>query len=188
MLGGRLDVLVNNAGAGKFDLKLADITPEDWLWHMNTNVNSVMYLTQMAIPHLEATKGSVINISSIAGNVLRRMLHTHSMPAATHNACSQSRVRDTVNLKKAAMHCARAEAFWMPAAKRAVPGAPAYAISKASCRCADHKLCPRASSSGMSLTTKYFVAFRQCGSNANGCNPALGAVHQSMSRHTTRPD
>ncbi len=34
---------------------------------MNTNVNSVFYLTQMAIPHLEATKGSIVNISSIAG-------------------------------------------------------------------------------------------------------------------------
>ena len=34
---------------------------------MNTNVNSVFYLTQLAIPHLEATKGSIVNISSIAG-------------------------------------------------------------------------------------------------------------------------
>lgn len=55
------------AGAGKFNLKLADISPEDWAWHMSTNVNSVFYLTQLAIPHLEATKGSIVNISSIAG-------------------------------------------------------------------------------------------------------------------------
>ena len=34
---------------------------------MATNVNSVMYLTQLAIPHLEASKGSIVNISSIAG-------------------------------------------------------------------------------------------------------------------------
>ena len=34
---------------------------------MATNVNSVMYLTQLAIPYLEASKGSIVNISSIAG-------------------------------------------------------------------------------------------------------------------------
>ena len=34
---------------------------------MATNVNSVMYLTQRAIPYLEASKGSIVNISSIAG-------------------------------------------------------------------------------------------------------------------------
>ena len=34
---------------------------------MATNVNSVMYLTQLAIPYLESSKGSVVNISSIAG-------------------------------------------------------------------------------------------------------------------------
>ncbi|CAK0787726.1 hypothetical protein CVIRNUC_010948 [Coccomyxa viridis] len=82
LLGGRLDAVINNAGAGKFNLKLADITPEDWAWHMAANVNSVMYLTQRAIPYLEASKGSIVNISSIA-------------------------------------------------AKRAVPGAPAYSVSKA---------------------------------------------------------
>ncbi|CAL5224921.1 g7687 [Coccomyxa viridis] len=108
MLGGRLDVLVNNAGAGKFDLKLADITPEDWLWHMNTNVNSVMYLTQMAIPHLEATKGNVVNISSIA-------------------------------------------------AKRAVPGAPAYAISKAAVD---------------ALTTNSALELAPRGIRVNAINPA----------------
>ena len=138
MLGGRLDVLVNNAGAGKFDLKLADITPEDWLWHMNTNVNSVMYLTQMAIPHLEATKGNVVNISSIAGHFQVQTLHA-VLAHTAEEPCLQSIATPSINIR--AGHT-QAAGQWrneylltrsncVLAAKRAVPGAPAYAISKA---------------------------------------------------------
>ena len=43
------------AGAGKFGLFLADITPEEWANHMNLNVNSVLFLTQLATPLLEAS-------------------------------------------------------------------------------------------------------------------------------------
>jgi NAD(P)-dependent dehydrogenase (short-subunit alcohol dehydrogenase family) len=65
LLGGGLNILVNNAGAGKFGLALTDITPEDWAFHMNLNLNSVLYLTQLAAPLLEASHGSIVNISSV---------------------------------------------------------------------------------------------------------------------------
>ncbi len=136
MLGGRLDVLVNNAGAGKFDLKLADITPEDWLWHMNTNVNSVMYLTQMAIPHLEATKGNIVNISSIAGHP-----STDSAAVLAHTQLEPPCLQSLQRLYSIEQVRLKLPAEWQSmllirdccvlAAKRAVPGAPAYAISKA---------------------------------------------------------
>ena len=61
---GKLDILVNNAGAGSFctidDPKLPDV-----LEHMfKLDVRSVVKLTQLAIPHLEKTKGVIVNISS----------------------------------------------------------------------------------------------------------------------------
>ncbi|XP_067868079.1 carbonyl reductase [NADPH] 2 isoform X2 [Heterodontus francisci] len=34
---------------------------------MNVNVRSVYHLTQLAVPHLIQTKGSIINVSSITG-------------------------------------------------------------------------------------------------------------------------
>lgn len=61
---GRLDILVNNAGAGLFssihDPKLMGILDQMFA----LNVRSVVLLTQLAVPHLEKTKGVIVNISS----------------------------------------------------------------------------------------------------------------------------
>ena len=64
---GQIDILVNNAGAGAFssisDQKIMDVYEHI----MKTDLRSVVYLTHLAIPHLEKTKGVIINISSVAG-------------------------------------------------------------------------------------------------------------------------
>ena len=64
---GRLDILVNNAGGGNpndgFDKP--DIL-EAYDKVMALNVRSVLQLTQLSVPHLEKTKGNVINISSVS--------------------------------------------------------------------------------------------------------------------------
>lgn len=67
---GGLDILVNNAGITKFakhtDLDALDA--EDFLRLYKVNVVSVYQMTRAAQPHLAATgKGSVVNVSSIAG-------------------------------------------------------------------------------------------------------------------------
>lgn len=62
----RLDVLVNNAGAGK-NGSVEEITIDDFDWTINLNVKSVLKLTQLAIPHLKATKGNIVNVGSVAG-------------------------------------------------------------------------------------------------------------------------
>jgi meso-butanediol dehydrogenase / (S,S)-butanediol dehydrogenase / diacetyl reductase len=62
----RLDVLVNNAAIHAFGSFGG--TPQDQ-WHrvMAINVNAVFYATRAALPHLLASKGNIINVSSVRG-------------------------------------------------------------------------------------------------------------------------
>ena len=64
---GRLDVLVNNAGGGAFGSIYDEKLQDQLNSMMNLNLNSVVALTQLAVPHLEKVKGAIVNISSILG-------------------------------------------------------------------------------------------------------------------------
>ena len=64
---GRLDVLVNNAGAGAI-LPLADATADRIRSIFAVNVIGPSLLAAAALPFLAATKGSIINISSTFGH------------------------------------------------------------------------------------------------------------------------
>ena len=63
---GRINVLVNAAGIIKSG-NIENTTLDDWDKMMNVNLRSAFYLTQKCVPHLSATKGSVVNVSSVTG-------------------------------------------------------------------------------------------------------------------------
>lgn len=63
---GRLDVLVNSAGvAVQDDTITLNLTEFNRIF--DTNVTSVIAMTQLCVPHLEKTNGNIVNVSSICG-------------------------------------------------------------------------------------------------------------------------
>jgi dehydrogenase/reductase SDR family protein 7B len=63
---GRLDVLINNAGLS-MRAKFIDVDVKVLEQLMQTNFFGTVYTTKAALPHLLASKGTIVGISSIAG-------------------------------------------------------------------------------------------------------------------------
>ncbi|XRQ09211.1 SDR family NAD(P)-dependent oxidoreductase [Actinomadura welshii] len=78
---GRLDALVNNAGATRM-MPLAETTPEGIASLFELNVTAPSLLSGAALPHLRRTKGVIVNISSTYGH--------RPMPGAAHYAASKA--------------------------------------------------------------------------------------------------
>ena len=64
---GKLDILVNNAGMFPKIKQLHEIDEDEWNEVLDVNLTGQFRFTKEAIPHLQKTSGSIINISSDAG-------------------------------------------------------------------------------------------------------------------------
>jgi NAD(P)-dependent dehydrogenase (short-subunit alcohol dehydrogenase family) len=63
---GRIDVLVNNAGATKRG-EFTALSDTDWLDGYSLKLFAAVRLTRLAWPYLRASKGSVVNIAGVGG-------------------------------------------------------------------------------------------------------------------------
>lgn len=77
---GKVDILVNNAGVYEF-APIGTITPEHFHKQFNLNVLGLILTTQEAIKHIGPEGGSILNISSIVGQ----------MPVATASVYSATK-------------------------------------------------------------------------------------------------
>lgn len=64
---GPIDILINNAGIGKFG-KFLDLEPEEWEKQVKVNLFGIYYVTRAVLPEMiERKTGDIINISSTSG-------------------------------------------------------------------------------------------------------------------------
>jgi len=79
---GRLDFLINNAGGTTEAATLAHPNMLDAFDKvLRLNLRVPVELTQLAVPHLEKTKGNIINISSVAGIIPMQLVYSTSKAA-----------------------------------------------------------------------------------------------------------
>lgn len=66
---GGLDVLVNNAGTTRFieHTNLDAVTNEVWDEILGVNLKGTFFCSRAALPHLQKSMGSIVNITSVAG-------------------------------------------------------------------------------------------------------------------------
>jgi NAD(P)-dependent dehydrogenase (short-subunit alcohol dehydrogenase family) len=70
---GRIDVLFNLAGKSHFSW-LEEVTDEDWEAARKDEVDLVLYLTRAAWPHLRGSRGAVVNMASLNGQISFKLL------------------------------------------------------------------------------------------------------------------
>lgn len=84
-----IDVLINSAGI-LVPGTLENATEEDYDRQMDGNVRSVFLLTKCALPHLIATKGTIVNVSSVCGTRVFPGICVYNMSKAALDSFTQT--------------------------------------------------------------------------------------------------
>ncbi|CAG2176884.1 unnamed protein product [Oppiella nova] len=77
----KLDILVNNAGRGSVSRIWDGDILDKYELIMNTNLRSVVRLTNLCVEHLEKTKGNIVNVSSVSAFKPRKPIYPMSKAA-----------------------------------------------------------------------------------------------------------
>jgi NAD(P)-dependent dehydrogenase (short-subunit alcohol dehydrogenase family) len=86
---GSIDALINNAGmvvSGLFE----SLLPGDVEYQFEVNFFGALYCTQAALPHLKASQGVIVNVSSVAGLIGTPTSSAYSASKAAMNAWARA--------------------------------------------------------------------------------------------------
>ena len=91
---GGIDILINNAGISHIGL-LGDMSNEEWHRVMGINLDSVFYCCREAIPYMLSKKsGSIINVSSVWGNIGASMEVAYSASKGAVNSFTKALAKE----------------------------------------------------------------------------------------------
>lgn len=90
---GKLDVLINNASSF-YPTPLGEITEKHWQDLIGSNLKAPLFLSQAATPHLQASKGCIINIVDIHAEKPMRRHTVYSVAKAGLAALTRSLAKE----------------------------------------------------------------------------------------------
>jgi len=90
---GRLDILINNASSF-YPTELGTVTEADWDDLVNSNLKAPLFLAQAALPHLQQTQGTIVNMIDIHARRPLRHYHVYGAAKAGLAMLTRSLARD----------------------------------------------------------------------------------------------
>jgi NAD(P)-dependent dehydrogenase (short-subunit alcohol dehydrogenase family) len=91
---GKIDAIHNNAGIASPSKPLHETTDEEWNALLNTNLKSVLYTTRHGIAALGASRGCILNTSSLVGVIGQEIHAAYTASKGGMNTLTKSMALD----------------------------------------------------------------------------------------------
>jgi meso-butanediol dehydrogenase/(S,S)-butanediol dehydrogenase/diacetyl reductase len=91
---GRLDAVHNNAGIASPSKPLDQTTEQEWDALFNTNLKSILHTTRHGLEALQKTRGSILNTSSVVGEIGQAAHAAYTATKGGMNALTKSMALD----------------------------------------------------------------------------------------------
>lgn len=91
---GRIDAIHNNAGIASPSLPIHQTSDDEWDLLMNVNLRGILYTTRYGFEALKASKGCILNTSSLVGEIGQAQHAAYAATKGAVNALTKSMALD----------------------------------------------------------------------------------------------